>query len=131
NLLINFGKVFAYYFKTESFMKIFFAAAVALLVSTSAAFAQTELPNTVIKDLNTGKKIAFNETVEKGKVTLITFWATWCIPCKAEIQNIRDKMPQWKEEADFDFITVSMDGARNEGIARTYTRTKRWDFPTY
>ena len=52
------------------------AASLCLVISTQAQ----ELPETQIKDVNSGKKIAFNQTFEKGKVTLISFWATWCVP---------------------------------------------------
>ncbi|MBL7713744.1 MAG: hypothetical protein JNL13_14820, partial [Chitinophagaceae bacterium] len=41
------------------------------LFASVTLFAQAELPNTQIKDVNSGKKIAFNQTVEKGKVTVV------------------------------------------------------------
>ena len=85
----------------------------------------------MIKDVNTGKSIAFNKAVETGKVTLVSFWATWCVPCKKEIINIRKKMGDWKAEADFNFVTVSMDESRAEGLARSYSKAQGWDFPSY
>jgi len=111
-------------------MKNVFATLMGLLFAT-AVFAQSELPTTRIKDLATGKSVAFNETIEKGKVTLVTFWATWCVPCKKEIINVRKKMPEWKTEADFNFVAVSMDESRAEGLARSYSKSQGWDFPTY
>jgi thiol-disulfide isomerase/thioredoxin len=90
-----------------------------------------ELPNTQIKDVNSGKKAAFNETIEKGKVTLISFWATWCVPCKKEIKNISAKLPEWKKQADFNYMTISVDEARAEGLVRTYALSQGWSFPFY
>lgn len=90
-----------------------------------------DLPRTQIKDLSSGKKIAFNDIVEKGKVTVISFWATWCIPCKKEIKNISAVLPAWKKEADFNYVTVSIDEVRAEGIARTYAVSQGWSFPFY
>jgi thiol-disulfide isomerase/thioredoxin len=90
-----------------------------------------ELPETQIKDVNSGKKVAFNQTVEKGKVTMISFWATWCVPCKKEIKNISSKLPAWKKEADFNYMTVSIDEARAEGLVRTYAISQGWSFPFY
>lgn len=104
-------------------------AGLALILSVNAQ--DTELPNTVIKDVVNGKKVAFSETVTKGKVTLISFWATWCVPCKKEIKSIREKMADWKKEADFDYITVSIDESRAEGLVRSYAKSQGWEFEYY
>lgn len=108
--------------------KLLFAAAALLM--TIGVNAQ-DLPKTQIKDLNTGKKVEFNSVVEKGKVTVISFWATWCIPCKKEIKNISAAIPNWKKEVDFNYVTISIDEARAEGIARTYAISQGWAFPYY
>lgn len=104
-------------------------------ISAIAAFAlhaQTvELPNTEIKDVKSGRKVAFNQTVEKGKVTLINFWATWCVPCKKEIAVVMDSLSSWKSQADFNYMTVSIDESRAEGLVRSYAISKKWDFPYY
>jgi len=102
-------------------------ACMAFITNTHAQ----DLPDTEIKNVNTGKKIAFNETCEKGKVTLINFWATWCVPCKKEIKNVSLKMADWKKEADFNYITISIDEARAEGLVRTYAMSQGWTFPYY
>ncbi len=71
------------------------------LFSAITVYAQNqELPTTMVRDIN-GKQIPFNETFEKGKVTLVSFWACWCIPCKQEIKNIKTKLPEWQKEVDF------------------------------
>src|ERR1044072_7941305 len=105
--------------------------ALAGLMLTTAVQAQSELPDTQVKDVNTGKKTAFNETFTKSKVTLVSFWATWCVPCKKEIKNVQKKMPEWKKEADFNYQTVSIDESRAEGLVRSYAKSQGWDFPFY
>lgn len=111
-------------------MKRILGFAFAIFASLSVT-AQSELPTTQIKDVNSGKKIAFNQTFEKGKVTVVSFWATWCVPCKKEINNVRRKMPEWKKEADFNYMTVSIDESRAEGLVRSYAKSQGWDFPYY
>ncbi len=96
-----------------------------------AASAQDALPNTQVKDVATGKRIAFNETFTPGKVTLVNFWATWCVPCKKEIKNIRAALPEWHKAADFNYMTVSIDETRAEGLVRSYAKAQGWDFPYY
>lgn len=112
-------------------MKKVLLAVAGLLFSFAVTVNAQDLPKTQIKDLNTGKKVEFNSIVEKGKVTVISFWATWCIPCKKEIKNISTALPAWKKEADFNYVTVSIDEARAEGIARTYAMSQGWSFPFY
>lgn len=110
-------------------MKKILAALTGILLATSV-YAQ-ELPDTQIKDVQTGKKVAFNQIFEKGKVTVVSFWATWCVPCKKEIKNISLKLPQWQKEADFNYMTVSIDEARAEGLVRSYALSQGWSFPYY
>jgi cytochrome c biogenesis protein CcmG, thiol:disulfide interchange protein DsbE len=81
-----------------------------------------------VRDLN-GKKIAFNEAFEKGKVTMISFWATWCIPCKQEIKSIKTHLPEWQKETDFNYATVSIDDARAAAMVKSYSKTQGWTFP--
>jgi len=108
-----------------------FLATIASVVLTTSAFAQSELPDTQVKDVNTGKKVAFSDAFEKNKVTLVSFWATWCVPCKKEIKNVREKLPTWKQDADFNYVTVSVDESRAEGLVRSYAKSQGWDFPYY
>ncbi len=104
--------------------------AVACICLVTAIRAQ-DLPTTQIKDVNTGRKVAFNTIAEKGKVTLVSFWATWCIPCKKEIGNITKKLPEWQKEAEFNYVTISMDKMEAEGLVRTYAISKGWKFPYF
>ncbi len=104
--------------------------AVAGVLFAASLHAQ-ELPETQIKDVSSGKKIQFNQVFEKNKVTLVSFWATWCVPCKKEIKNIILKLPEWKKEADFNYMTISIDEAKAEGLVRTYALSQGWSFPYY
>lgn len=104
--------------------------AIVCVAAANIAVAQ-DLPNTQVKDVNTGKKAPFNQTIEKGKVTVVSFWATWCVPCKKEIKNIARKLPDWKKEVDFNYMTMSIDEARAEGLVRTYAISQGWEFPYY
>ncbi len=109
-------------------------AIVALAAMTFQVSAQqgavADLPATTVKDLK-GSNVPFNQTFEKGKVTLVSFWATWCIPCKKEIKVIREKMADWKSEADFNYMTVSVDDSRAAAQVKSYAKSQGWDFPAY
>lgn len=112
-------------------MKKIVLASLAVLLTIGVFAQKKELPDTMIKDVKTNKKVAFNETVTSGKVTLVNFWATWCVPCKKEIKNVRKMLPEWQKEADFNYMTVSIDEARSAGLVRGYAKSQGWDFPYY
>jgi cytochrome c biogenesis protein CcmG, thiol:disulfide interchange protein DsbE len=97
-------------------------------ISYSAVAQERTLPSTPVRTL-TGKKIPFNEAIEKGKITMISFWATWCTPCKKEIKAVKSKLAEWQKETDFNFVTVSIDDARKTADVKSFTKSEGWDFP--
>ena len=126
----DFWQVFSYLLFNCVLMKKIIVIIAALFIHVFC-YAQSELPDTQIKDVNSSKKVAFNETFAKGKVTLVSFWATWCVPCKKEIKNICAKLPAWQKEADFNYMTISIDESRAEGLVRSYAISQGWKFPFY
>lgn len=112
-------------------MKSIIALCAGLSLSFAAMAQDAALPSTQIKDVNTGKKVAFNQAFTTGKVTVVSFWATWCVPCKKEIKNMKEKLAGWQKEADFNYMTISIDETRAEGLVRSYAKAQGWDFPYY
>jgi thiol-disulfide isomerase/thioredoxin len=111
--------------------KILLAALMAISVVASAQEKTKPLPTTKVRSID-GKPIAFNQVVTPGKVTIISFWATWCIPCKKEIKAIQGKLPAWQRETpDLEFAAVSIDDARALAQVKTFTKTQGWTWPVY
>jgi thiol-disulfide isomerase/thioredoxin len=44
----------------------------------------------------------------RGKVVLIDFWATWCVPCRAEVPNVVATFQKYHNQG-FEIISVSLD----------------------
>jgi thiol-disulfide isomerase/thioredoxin len=51
-----------------------------------------------------------------GKIVLVDFWATWCVPCRKEMPELV-KMSERLRSKGFDFVTVSSDEAGKEQAA--------------
>ncbi len=57
-----------------------------------------------------GLKSLFAESVARKRPLLINFWATWCVPCRAEFPDLVKIREQFPTER-LDFVTVSLDDA--------------------
>lgn len=55
-----------------------------------------------------GKSIDIKEVVKHNALTLIDFWASWCIPCRKENQNLIKAYKENKKKG-FDIIGISLD----------------------
>lgn len=64
---------------------------------------------------------AYNKLVasHKGHVVLVSFWATYCIPCRAEIPQLV-KLAERLRPRGVDLILVSADDADQEAKARKF-----------
>lgn len=87
----------------------------------------TELPDVTITSLD-GEKKDIREFGKNDKITVISFWATWCKPCKKELSNLSSLYPKWKEKWDVEIVAVSTDDSRNRSNVVTYVNGQAWDF---
>jgi peroxiredoxin len=81
----------------------------------------------MIEDLN-GKKIDFKSIPEAGKFYVVSFWATWCVPCKKELSNMIDLAPKWKENFNTEVIAVSTDDSRAKSKVKAFVAGESWPF---
>jgi thiol-disulfide isomerase/thioredoxin len=63
-----------------------------------------------------------------GKVVLVDFWASWCVPCLREIPTIRALYAQLNAEG-FEVISVNMD--ENLATAREFVQVQAFPWRTY
>ena len=112
------------------FSKFLLASLTLLLVASTTTFAQKSLPESLTMETLSGKKVKLKDYVaEKGKVTVVNFWATWCKPCKEELDNINaDYLEAWQDDYDIEFIAVSMDDARTKPKVKGVVDTKGWEY---
>jgi cytochrome c biogenesis protein CcmG, thiol:disulfide interchange protein DsbE len=89
-----------------------------------------KLPSAEVKTLNS-KNFNTENISNNGKPIIISFWATWCTPCKKELNTISDLYDEWKEETGVKVVAISIDDARNINKVAPYVNGRNWDFEVY
>lgn len=110
---------------------------IALTLVTFALFAFTafrsdgdKIPSSTLKKLD-GSKINSNTFSNDGKPMVISFWATWCKPCIAELNAIHENYPDWVKETGVKLIAISIDDARSSAKVSPLVKTKGWAYDIY
>jgi cytochrome c biogenesis protein CcmG, thiol:disulfide interchange protein DsbE len=102
-----------------------------LLIAISFAFTEPvdtkKLPNVTIADLQ-GKPVNIQEFAAGGKITILSFWATWCAPCKRELDAIAELYPSWSAEYNTRLIAITIDNARALTQVKPLIQEKGWEF---
>jgi thiol-disulfide isomerase/thioredoxin len=64
----------------------------------------------------------------KGKVVLIDFWATWCVPCVQAFPNVKKIYDKYHDQG-FEIIGISLDEKENE--LKKFVKEKNVPWPQY
>ena len=102
---------------------------IAITLFSSTLNAQQSIPNITLKTVN-GVKVQSNEFLNQDRFTIISFWATWCIPCINELDAINELYPSWKDK-NIDVVAISTDDARSKKRVRPLVSGKNWVFEKY
>lgn len=105
----------------------------AILVFLFAGFstmAQSEVPSVNMKDVQ-GKTVNSADFDNDGKPYIINFWATWCGPCKRELNAIAEVYEDWVDETGVKIIAISIDDTRTSRNVKPYVDASGWDYEIY
>ena len=94
------------------------------------ATVYSQIPSVEIKNLN-GKIINTSEFDNNNNPIIISFWATWCKPCKQELENIHEVYEDWQEETNVKLIAISIDDSRNSAKIKPMVDAKGWEYEVY
>lgn len=107
------------------FQLIVFTAAI--VFTSSFLVAQNTFPSVSLKTLD-GKAVDIQDYIGQDKITVVSFWATWCSPCKRELDAVSEYYEDWKADYDMEFIAITIDNARGLAKVPGTVASKGWEF---
>mgnify|MGYP001544391898 FL=1 len=112
-------------------MKKLFLTVTAIAIFSILSTAQNRtLPSVDVKTLN-GGTINITTLENDGNPIVISFWATWCKPCKKELNNIAELYEDWQDETGVKLVAISIDDTRSMVRVAPYVNASDWDYEVY
>ena len=110
--------------KTRTIALLFF-------IITTTTYSQNKLlPSVDVKTIN-GKSINISSVENNEMPIIINFWATWCKPCKKELNNIAEVYDEWQDETGVKIIAISIDDTRSMSKVAPYVNSVGWEYEVY
>ena len=113
-----------------------FLCAAFLLALAVTAFGQSpvaavgpEEPSTAVRLRGMDGKI-YDVAGMRGQVVLVSFGATWCLPCKEELKALEELKKEYKDKpVKFLWVSIESEDEVSDGSLRDYAKKLKLSFP--
>ncbi|NBR13751.1 MAG: TlpA family protein disulfide reductase, partial [Crocinitomicaceae bacterium] len=85
-----------------------------------------KIPSVSLKTMD-GKTVNTAQLGLNGPV-VISFWATWCAPCKKELNAIQEVYEDWQEKTGVTLVAVSIDDEKTKSRVPVDVNGKGWEY---
>jgi peroxiredoxin len=93
---------------------------------TGAVSGATTVSDFTLDDVD-GRAHTLSDYLGKN-VILVSFWATWCEPCKKEMDQLQTLYEAHKDKGLM-ILSISMDEPETQGDARPFVKQRGFTFP--
>ena len=95
-------------------------------VAHESAVKGAQASDFTLRDLD-GRQVHLSDF--QGKVVLLDFWATWCVPCSAELPQL-EALYEQNKDAGLVVLGIAMDGPESVAQVLPFSRRYNLTFPT-
>ena len=110
--------------------KIILSALVLTLITFTSIAQNRNLPSVNVKTLK-GKSFNIQTIENDSNPIVISFWATWCKPCKKELNAIAELYDDWQDETGVKLIAISIDDTRSSSRVAPYVNSSGWEYDVF
>jgi len=79
-----------------------------------------------LQDLE-GNDVTLSKLLEKGPV-FMSFWATWCSPCKEEMKKVNAIYEKYKDQG-FVYLAINQDNQKSVSKVKSFITSQSYNFP--
>lgn len=118
---------------SQHFRVFIFSLLLTLLGANSIqaqVLGEKTVPKTQVKALR-GGSVETDTLFYQHQFTILSFWATWCKPCIAELSALSESIEDLKEDVDVQIIAISIDDSRNTSKIGPLSASKGWEFQIF
>lgn len=103
----------------------FFGLLLSLALPAAAQEVGSKAPNFSLRTLQ-GKRIQLSDY--EGKVVLLSFWATWCAPCKQELPILQRLLDRYGKDG-LEVLAINIDDPKTVAEVRRFVADRRLKMP--
>jgi len=97
------------------------------LFGGTALIAQQRFPSVQVYSLD-GKAVDIGHYARNDRPTVISLWATWCSPCKKELNAIAEMYEDWQEDYGVELLAISIDDQRALAKVAPMAQNNEWPY---
>jgi len=109
----------------EIFKRCLFFLGIVLFLGQGSALASVAMPQFSLPSVINGKTVASKDY--QGKVLLVTFFATWCPPCRQEIPTLKKLQVEYGPQG-FSVLALSVDEGGSQ-IVEKLIKLEKINYP--
>jgi cytochrome c biogenesis protein CcmG, thiol:disulfide interchange protein DsbE len=91
---------------------------------------ERRIPAADVKTID-GKNANTSSISNNGRPIIICFFATWCKPCKKELDAVSENYVDWQKETGVKVVAISIDDPKTVNKVPGFVKANDYDFEVY